>query len=156
MSWAELYRFTSKREGPPPVSEPASPDSASDTHPFGLRVLITEDNWLIASEWEIALQEAGYEVLGVAVSADEALQMCLADRPDFVLMDIRLLGRRDGVELAIELRERLELPSIFVSAHDDQGTRRRAAPARPLGWIAKPFVADRIAELIQGLARPAH
>jgi len=125
---------------------------ASPDFPFGRRVLITEDNWLIASEWESALREAGYIVVGTAVSADEALAMGLEEAPDFVLMDIRLLGDRDGIDAALELRSRLGAPSIFVSAHDDAGVRARAAAAQPLGWISKPVLASRLAELIRQIA----
>src|SRR4051812_44247482 len=66
--------------------------------PFGRRVLITEDNWLIATEWQAELEHAGYAVTGIAVSAEEAIVSCTEDPPDFVLMDIRLLGPRDGVD----------------------------------------------------------
>lgn len=153
MSFADLYRLAT-RDGdpdPPPrdVARGPSPD-----HPYGRRVLITEDNWLIANDWEGGLSDAGYVVTGIAVSAEEALEMCIQDPPDFAIVDIRLLGPRDGVDLAIELRTRCNLGSIFVSAHDDPETRQRAAPAQPLGWIAKPIVASRIGELIRNLARP--
>lgn len=102
-------------------------------------MLIVEDNWLVAVELEATLQEAGYAVVGVAVSADEAVQICQAERPELVLMDIRLLGQRDGVDAAMEIRKRFGIRSVFVSAHDDPDVRARAEPAQPLGWIGKPI-----------------
>lgn len=152
MSSSSPYRFAASGGESSPPPRPLEREGGAE-FPFGRHVLITEDNWLIASEWEAALVEAGYCVTGIAVSADEALASCDEDPPDFVLMDIRLLGERDGIDVAVELRERCDLGSIFVSAHDDPETRQRAAPARPLGWIAKPFVAVRIAELIRNLAQ---
>ncbi len=103
-----------------------------------LRVVIVEDNWIIAAEIEVTLAEAGYHVIGIAMSAEQAVQLCSADRPDVALMDIRLQGRRDGIDAAIELRDRYDVPSVFLTAHGEPETRRRAEPARPLGWIVKP------------------
>jgi len=122
--------------------------------PLGRRVLITEDNWLVAAEWRAALEDAGYDVVGMAASADEALELCREESPDLILMDIRLLGERDGIEAAQEARSLYEIPSVFVSAHDDSDVRQRAAQARPLGWITKPVLASRIPELLRLLARP--
>lgn len=122
--------------------------------PLGRRVLITEDNWLVAGEWRAALEEVGYEVVGVAASAEEALEICGQEVPDLILMDIRLLGERDGVDAALDARSLYGIPSVFVSAHDDSDVRRRAAEARPLGWIIKPVVAARIPDLLLQFARP--
>lgn len=102
------------------------------------RVVIVEDNWIIAAEIEVTLAEAGYHVIGIAMSAEQAVQLCAADRPDVALMDIRLQGRRDGIDAAAELRDRYDIPSVFLTAHGEPETRRRAEPARPLGWIVKP------------------
>lgn len=113
------------------------------------RVLIVEDNWLVALEMEAALEDAGYAVVAIAVSAEEAIQACMTEVPDLVLMDIRLLGPRDGVDTAVEIRERFGIGSIFVSAHDDASTRARAQVARPLGWIVKPVTSS---ELIRSVA----
>lgn len=115
------------------------------------RVLIVEDNWLVAVEMEAALEDAGYTVVGIAVSAEEAVEACKADGPDVVLMDIRLLGPRDGVDAAVEIRERFGIGSIFVSAHDDPDIRARAATARPLGWIVKPVTSGELIRLLAAL-----
>ena len=68
-------------------------------------------------------------------------------------MDIRLLGDRDGVEAAKDARRLYDIPSVFVSAHDDAEVRQRAADARPLGWITKPVIASRIPDLLVQFAR---
>lgn len=156
MSYPDQYRFQSRgpRDGPP---GPAEGDGRPEADfPLGRRVLITEDNWLVAGEWRAALEDAGYEVVGMAASAEEALEVCREESPDLILMDIRLLGDRDGIEAAQEARSLYGIPSVFVSAHDDGDVRRRAVEARPLGWITKPVLASRIPELLRQFARPLH
>lgn len=140
--------------GEPPGARPrGGPATDPARHPFGRRVLITEDNWLIAMEWEAALQDAGYTVVGIAVTGEEALRVAAEEAPDLVIMDIRLLGDMDGVDAAVALRARTGLRCIFVSAHDDPEIRRRAQLAEPLGWIPKPVVASRLADLIAQLSK---
>lgn len=140
-----LFAGRGRPGGPPPP--PIGP--AYEGRSPGLqRVLIVEDNWLVALEMEATLEEAGFTVLGVAVSAEEAIRACQSECPDLVLMDIRLLGARDGVDAAVEIRERFGVGSIFVSAHDDPGVRARAESARPLGWIVKPVNSGELLRLI--------
>lgn len=103
------------------------------------RILVVEDDWFIGMEIETVLRQAGYEVVSVAASASEAVEAALEHAPDIALMDIRLAGERDGIDAAIELRERCDVGSIFVSAHQDESARRGAERARPAGWIGKPF-----------------
>jgi CheY-like chemotaxis protein len=154
MAYPDPIRFQSRGSGERSHGVfPGDGWPASD-FPFGRRVLITEDNWLVAGEWRAALEDAGYTVVGVAASAAEALDLCAQETPDLILMDIRLLGDRDGIEAARDARSLYDIPSVFVSAHDDSEIRRRAAEARPLGWITKPVVASRIPELLIQFARP--
>jgi len=153
MSHPDQYRLLPRgpREGP--FGLPRDDGDADAGFPLGRRVLITEDNWLVAGEWQAALEDAGYEVVGLASSAQEALEICSRETPDLILMDIRLLGDRDGVEAAKDARLLYDIPSVFVSAHDDAEVRQRAADARPLGWIAKPVIASRIPDLLVQFAR---
>ncbi len=103
------------------------------------KVLIVEDEHLVAMDIEAALRDAGFAVIGVAASADEAIALARADRPDLVIMDIRLAGLRDGVDAALELFRDSGVRCIFATAHSDAATRRRAEAALPLGWLAKPY-----------------
>lgn len=103
------------------------------------RLLVVEDDWFIGMELETVLREAGYDVIDVVASADVAVATALRERPDLILMDIRLSGRRDGIDAAIEIRERADIGCIFVSAHQDDAARTRAEGARPVGWVGKPF-----------------
>jgi DNA-binding NarL/FixJ family response regulator len=102
------------------------------------RILIVEDEYLVALQFENALTEAGYEVVDIASTAAEALQLVPDHRPDLVLMDVRLAGPDDGVHAATEIFDRFGTRSIFVSAFTDPATQARAIPARPLAWLAKP------------------
>ena len=94
---------------------------------------------LVTWPMEQALTEAGFAVAGVASSVEEALQLAAETKPRLVLMDIRLNGARDGVDAALELFGNNGLRSLFTSAHTDQAVRRRAEPARPAGWLPKPY-----------------
>jgi len=105
----------------------------------GARVLIVEDDYLVSAEMEAELSASGYEVVGVAASADQAVRIAARERPHLVVMDIRLEGARDGIDAAIEIFGASGIRSLFASAYHDPETRRRAEPSAPLGWLAKPY-----------------
>jgi CheY-like chemotaxis protein len=113
----------------------------TDTHsePAAARILIVEDEIIIARELEARLQGMEYEVVGIASSGREAIALAEEARPDLVLMDIVLKGDIDGIEAAEEIRRRLRLPVIFVSAYTDPETLRRAKITEPFAYIVKPF-----------------
>jgi DNA-binding NarL/FixJ family response regulator len=134
--------------GPASDEDPGVPVSGMSIE----RILIVEDNWLVAIEMEAALSDAGYKVIGIAMSADQAVQLCETERPDAVLMDVRLQGQRDGVDAAIEVRARFGIRSVFVTAHGESETRARAEAAEPLGWIVKPISSAELIRHIQDIA----
>jgi two-component system, response regulator PdtaR len=120
-----------------------SPIAGSRAHDSGRRrILIVEDDYLVALQFENALTEAGYEVVDIASTAEEAVQLVPDHRPELVLMDVRLAGPRDGIQAATEILDRFGVRSIFISAFSDPSTRARADRANPVAWLAKP-VADR-------------
>jgi two-component system, response regulator PdtaR len=102
-------------------------------------ILVVEDDYLVASDIESALLEAGFEVAGIATSAEEAVKLAASQHPILAVMDIRLAGRRDGVDVALELFAQHGIRCVFATAHYDQHVRARAAPAHPLGWVQKPY-----------------
>jgi CheY-like chemotaxis protein len=117
-------------------------DDASGSKRDGIllpRLLIVEDDFLVALAAEGALREAGFEVTGVVATAEEAIELATAQRPALVIMDVRLSGRRDGIEAAIQLFRDHGIPCVFATAHADAIARLRAAPAKPLGWLQKPY-----------------
>ncbi|MBX6375193.1 MAG: response regulator [Acetobacteraceae bacterium] len=111
--------------------------------PLRGRVLIVEDEYFVALASEDALLEAGFGVVGVAATAEDAVALAGAERPDLVLMDIRLAppgAARDGIDAAAEILARYGIPSLFATAHADPGTRLRGErAAQPLGWLSKPY-----------------
>ena len=120
-----------------------SPTAGSRAHdPVRRRILIVEDDYLVALQFENALTEAGYEVVDIASTAEEAVQLVPDHRAELVLMDVRLAGPRDGIQAATEILDRFGVRSIFISALADPSTRARAERAKPIAWLAKP-VADR-------------
>lgn len=113
------------------------------------RILIVEDDALVASCITEVLAESGFEVAGIASSGREALSLAEEDRPTLALVDIRLAGPIDGIELACLLREHSGVPAIFLSGLFDTATMRRAEAARPLGLLAKPFVPSQVFRAIE-------
>ena len=98
---------------------------------------------------EAALTEAGFEVIGVLRTGEEALQTAGTDRPDLAIVDIRLAGDRDGVDTAIELFQSHGIRCIFASAYSDQEARRRAEVADPLGWLQKPYTMQALTDMVR-------
>lgn len=119
------------------------------------RILIVEDDFLIAMTAEEALVTAGYDVVGIATTFDQALSCAEQHAPDLVLMDIRLASHRDGVEAAIEIRRRLDIPSLFTSANQDPHNMARAEPAEPVGWLPKPYAMEALVATVDKLAGSA-
>jgi diguanylate cyclase (GGDEF)-like protein/PAS domain S-box-containing protein len=103
------------------------------------KILIVEDEALIALSIERLLLGLGHDVCGVAASGEEALIQAEAMKPDLVLMDIHLAGVLDGIQTAALLRERLGIPVVYLTAHADEATLERAKQTEPYGFLLKPF-----------------
>jgi PAS domain S-box-containing protein len=103
------------------------------------RIMIVEDEQITAADIEDMLRGLGYAVTATLASGEEALRQAAEDPPDLVLMDIRLKGNCDGIETAVQLRQRFDIPVIYLTAHADQETLNRAKLAEPLGYLVKPF-----------------
>ena len=106
---------------------------------FDARVLIAEDEGLIAEELHHRLTSIGVTVVGSVVSGTQAVALAESLRPDLVLMDIRLKGPMDGIAAATAIRQTVGTPSVFLTAHSDQLTVERAKDAAPYGYILKPL-----------------
>jgi two-component system, response regulator PdtaR len=114
------------------------------------RILVVEDDYFVSIQIETALIEAGFDVVGIATTADEAIEMATLHKPALVVMDIRLAGKRDGIEAAIDLFRMQGIRSIFATAHDDRQTRSSAQAAMPLGWLPKPYTMASLIEIVRG------
>jgi DNA-binding NarL/FixJ family response regulator len=120
-----------------PVRAPADATSRADQ--AGMRILIVEDDYFVGLELEHQLSDAGYDVVGIAASARDAVEMAASEKPALAIVDVRLTGPGDGIDAAIEMFDRLGVPSIFATAHGDAATRARAERAHPAGWLLKPY-----------------
>ncbi len=103
------------------------------------KILVVEDESIIALDIQSSLVNAGYNVVAIATCADEALDLTAQFSPDLVLMDIRLRGETDGVEAAEKIRREFDLPVVYLTAHADENTLKRAKLTEPFGYILKPF-----------------
>jgi DNA-binding NarL/FixJ family response regulator len=113
------------------------------------RVLIIEDDFLVATEMEAALRDAGLQTVGIAASAREALELAVTQKPHLAVVDIRLAGGSDGVEAAVQLLRAHGIRCVFATAHADADTRARAAAASPLGWLQKPYTMASLVFLVR-------
>jgi PAS domain S-box-containing protein len=119
------------------------------------RILIVEDEPLMASELGVRLADSGYEILGPVGSAAEAVDLALVQRPDLILMDIVLPGNMDGIEAALRIQERADIPVVYLTACTDEDFFRRAKISGPFGYLLKP-VKQRELELTVEIALYRH
>ena len=102
-------------------------------------ILIVEDEAIVALDLRTQLEELGYDVIGIADQADDALKIAAVQRPDLVLMDVRLKGPTDGIRTAGILTRMYHVPVVYLTAHSDDETVQRAAGTAPYGYLTKPF-----------------
>jgi len=105
----------------------------------GERILIVEDEAIVADEIKARLLNLGYEVTGMAMTGEDAVKKAFEVYPDLILMDIRLKGEVDGIKAASMIRERMDVPIVYLTAYADDETLRRAKVSEPFGYIMKPF-----------------
>jgi PAS domain S-box-containing protein len=107
----------------------------SDTH----RILVVEDQRLIAADIESTLKKLGYVVVGNVSSGEDAISTADQVRPELVLMDVRLRGEMDGIQAAEIIRDRFNVPVVYLTAYADEETILRATKTTPFGYLVKPF-----------------
>lgn len=103
------------------------------------RILIVEDEQIVALELKDRLTRMGHSVVGVVASGEEALQEVARLCPDLILMDIKLQGELDGIEVADAIRKQADIPIVYLTAFADDATLQRAKLTKPYGYILKPF-----------------
>ncbi|NEX94784.1 response regulator [Caulobacter sp. 17J65-9] len=118
------------------------------------RVLVVEDEALVALTMETVLEDAGFEVADTVVSGQAAIDACDAQTPAVVLMDINLKGPMDGIEAARLVRERCGVQVVFVTGQGDAATRERAMAGGPAGYLRKPFTPEALVAAVRAALRP--
>ena len=104
-----------------------------------IRILVAEDEKLVAKDIDNMLQGLGYEVLGVVARGEDAVARAGQAKPDLILMDIVLKGEVDGIQAAEKIWEAWYIPVIYLTAYADDRTLERAKLTGPFGYILKPF-----------------
>ncbi len=104
-----------------------------------IRLLVVEDDGIIAFDIVTRLGELGYADVAVAATGADAIRQAEQMRPHLVFMDITLKGDMDGIEAAEVIRDRFGIPVVYVTAHSDPSVRGRAMATSPVGYVLKPF-----------------
>jgi DNA-binding LytR/AlgR family response regulator len=103
------------------------------------RILIVEDDMIIAANIGLQLTNLGYEVTGLESRGEEAVHHALENKPDMILMDIQLKGKINGIETAKTIQQYIDIPIIYLTANVDDATFIKARETHPFAFIAKPF-----------------
>lgn len=103
------------------------------------RILIVEDDMIIAANISLQLTKLGYEVTGIESRGEEAILHARANRPDIILMDINLKGALDGIATVRAIQQNADIAIIYLSANGDEETFSQVRSTHPLAFIAKPF-----------------
>ena len=106
----------------------------------GTRVMIVEDEAVVALHIRQELTKLGYTVAGTATAGEQALKMIEEVFPDIILMDIHIQGAIDGIETASRIPRYLHVPIIFLTAYSEDVTLKRAGETHPYGYLIKPFL----------------
>jgi len=112
-------------------------------------ILIVEDEFLVAEDIRMYLEDSGYNVVGSVGRADQAVQMTRNLRPSVVLMDVKLEDDGDGISAARRILESTGIPVIFLTAYADRSTLERAKQVRPAGYLTKPVKAEALYSTIE-------
>lgn len=103
------------------------------------RILIVEDDMIIAANISLQLSNLGYEVTGIETRGEDAINHALENRPDIILMDINLKGKIDGIETAKTIRKTWDIPLVYLTANTDDASFQKAKETHPYAFISKPF-----------------
>ncbi|HCM77581.1 MAG TPA: hypothetical protein DIS90_14450, partial [Cytophagales bacterium] len=104
-----------------------------------IRIVILEDEFIVAEDISTLLTEYGYDVVRVFDNAEEAVSNILTSPPDLLLVDIHLAGAMTGIELVQKVKESLAIPVIYITANSEPGTYQLAKATRPNAFLVKPF-----------------
>jgi len=113
------------------------------------RILIVEDEFIIAHDLENILKKLNYEVVGIALSEPEAIALIQRERPDIVLLDIQIKGKKTGIDVARMLNEEYQIPFVYITSFADEQTVSLIKETYPLGYVLKPFYEREIYAMLE-------
>lgn len=102
-------------------------------------VLVVEDESIVSKDIQYSLKKLGYNVVGAAATGEKAIELAGEKQPDIILMDIMLKGDLTGIEAAAEIKDKYNIPVIFLTAYADENTLAKAKVTEPYAYIIKPF-----------------
>ncbi len=114
-----------------------------------LKILIVEDERMIAEDIKLTLVQFNYKVIGIISRGEDALKKVEKSSPDIILMDIMLKGKLNGIETSMQINKKFDIPIIFLTAYADDKTINQATSASPYGFILKPFNSKEIHAVIE-------
>lgn len=116
-----------------------------------MKIVIAEDERIIALGLSSVLRKLGHTVLDICPSGERCIESVDRERPDVIFMDIRMDGLLDGIETAAILKERYGTPIVFTTAFGDEDTRRRAQAVSPSAFLVKPIIGTSIRDALMGI-----
>ena len=114
-----------------------------------IKLLIVEDELIVAENISRNLKQQGYEIVGIVSTGEEAIQEAIANHPDLVLMDIMLPGDIDGIKAAYTIHTQLQIPIVYMTAYADNDTLEKAKHTQPYGYLVKPFKPQDVSTTIE-------
>lgn len=114
-----------------------------------LKILIVEDELIIAEDVKNMLSKMGYDVIGIAMDFDEIETIISHQKPDLILLDVNLNSKKDGIEIAQIINEKFNIPFIFTTSYSDSVTINRAKETNPINYLVKPFKEEQLFTTIQ-------
>lgn len=113
------------------------------------KVLIVEDEPILAMVYRKGLEISGYEIAGAVSSGEDAVIAAETSTPDIIIMDIILSGAMDGIEAAEIICEKFGIPCLYVTGNNDESTKNRAMKTKPVDYLVKPVDISRLCEVIR-------
>lgn len=118
------------------------------------KIIIAEDEFIIAMDIQNILKRLGYFVSAIASSGEESIELASALLPDLILMDIKLRGRLDGISAAEEIYQRLGIPVIFISAYGEDSLQKQMNGSNDFKYIRKPFLEWELRDTVAAMLQP--
>lgn len=115
------------------------------------RILIVEDELIIASDYKARLTKLGYEVLDIVNSGEDAVKAAEEFKPNIILMDITIKGNKDGIQAGEEIQERFNIPVAYLTAHIYDSTIKKHMKQKPLAYLTKPIDDEDLHKALQEL-----
>lgn len=133
----------------PRMTSPINQQGLASYSGNGWRILVVEDEAIIAMDIQSILKKIGYSSAEVVHSGEESIQKVAAGRPHLVLMDIKLKGNLDGIQAAHQIYDQFRVPVVYITAYGDENTLKRANGTGRFGYITKPFEENELQTTIQ-------